>query len=95
MIVEVDGPHHFRNVSNWGDDICERQERDVYKMQCAVQNGMRVVRISQEDIWKEQDLWKERLQSAIEDGSSCIQWLSGDPTLYDRHKEYPILSKIV
>lgn len=87
VIVEVDGPHHFRNVANWGENLQERQERDVYKMQCAVQNGMRIVRISQEDVWEDRDFWKEKLQSAIEDASSVIHWLSRDPTLYDQHKE--------
>ena len=38
IIIELDGPHHFRQVSNWGN-YEENQKRDIYRMKCANENG--------------------------------------------------------
>lgn len=85
VIVEVDGAHHFRNVANWGDNLAERQRRDVYKMQRAVQNGFRVIRICQEDVWKAQDYWKLVLHRAVHTGDKSVMTLAQQPSLYDEH----------
>ena len=70
VIVEVDGPQHFRQVSNW----CSHEETyktDIYKEELAHKNGYRVVRISQEYVWyrqiaKNKTEWISKLVKAIE-----------------------------
>ena len=70
VIVEVDGPQHFRQVSNW----CSHEETyktDIYKEELAHKNGYRIVRISQEYVWyrqiaKNKTEWISKLVKAIE-----------------------------
>jgi very-short-patch-repair endonuclease len=56
IIIELDGPHHFRQVSNWGNFL-ENQKRDIYKMKCANENGFSVIRILQEDVFFDKYDW--------------------------------------
>lgn len=49
ILFEIDGPHHFRQVSNWTPPD-EVQARDQYKMECAKENGYSVIRLVQEDV---------------------------------------------
>ena len=70
LIVEVDGPQHFRQVSNWGS-YEETYKTDIYKEELAHKNGYRVVRISQEYVWyrqisKNKTEWISKLVKAIE-----------------------------
>ena len=70
LIVEVDGPQHFRQVSNWGS-YEETYKTDIYKEELAYKNGYRVVRISQEYVWyrqiaKNKTEWISKLVKAIE-----------------------------
>ncbi len=85
VIIEVDGPHHFQNVGSWGDNLIERQLRDVYKMQCAVQNGLRVIRICQADVWKNQTVWKQRLISDLIGTNRPVIMMANDSAIYDEH----------
>ena len=87
LIVEVDGPQHFRNVGNWGDNLLERQQRDVYKMACSVQAGLRLIRVFQPDVWADRDKWKLKLQVALEKITQTkIQMLANDESVYDEHR---------
>jgi very-short-patch-repair endonuclease len=51
LIIEMDGMQHFKQVSNW-DCPLKTQERDVFKMKKALEKGISIIRILQEDIWK-------------------------------------------
>ena len=64
IILELDGPQHFIQVSNWRDPVLQ-QERDMYKMECAINNGFHVIRILQTDVWYDKNNWGERLIDAI------------------------------
>lgn len=64
LLIEVDGPQHFRQISNWTSAV-ETQNRDIYKMQCANANGYTVIRIMQEDVWYDRNNWKEELGKVI------------------------------
>jgi len=83
-IIEVDGAQHFQNVLNWRDDLESRQQRDVYKMRCCIENGLRVVRVAQEDVWKHQSVWKGRLLAALQEKDKVLMLASCDKK-YDRH----------
>ena len=65
IIIEVDGQQHFDQVSTWKDPK-ETQERDFFKMNKALENNYKIIRISQEDIFRNKINWKELLLEAIE-----------------------------
>ena len=65
IIIELDGPHHFRQVSNWGN-YEENQKRDIYKMKCANENGFSVIRLLQEDVLFDKYDWLYELIKNID-----------------------------
>ena len=86
LIVEVDGRHHFATVKGWKSDPNAVRETDVHKMQCALSNGFKVIRLYQEEVWKYQDVWKLKLKEAIQSSMSVsIQCLSSRQNLYQQH----------
>tara|TARA_B100001778_G_scaffold307096_1_gene286874 strand:- start:807 stop:1901 length:1095 start_codon:yes stop_codon:yes gene_type:complete len=65
IIIELDGDQHIdREVSNWGS-LEEHQERDMYKMEKAINNGKHIIRILQRDVWNDKNDWKEKLKQEI------------------------------
>ncbi len=69
LIIELDGPQHFRQVSNWKGPVATRK-RDIYKMNQALLNGYSVIRILQKDVWQDKNNWEINLRSAIQDRRS-------------------------
>ena len=60
IIIELDGPQHFKQVSNWKS--CEfTHKRDINKMKMANRNGFCVIRILQEDVLHKKYKWKPEL----------------------------------
>lgn len=57
LIIELDGLQHFKKVGNWTHSGQPIMKRDVYKMRCANANGIRVIRILQEDVWENDESW--------------------------------------
>jgi very-short-patch-repair endonuclease len=66
IIIELDGPQHFRQVSNWSSPE-EQFENDKYKEKCANDNGYSVIRILQEDVFYDTYDWLNDLCNAIEE----------------------------
>ena len=64
LIIEIDGPQHYRQVSNWQSPEIT-QARDKYKTQKALENGYTVIRILQEDIFKNVVGWGNELVVTI------------------------------
>ena len=65
IIIELDGDQHIdREVSNWGS-LEEHQQRDMYKMEQAINNGKHIIRILQRDVWNDKNDWKEKLNQEI------------------------------
>ena len=83
-ILEIDGGQHFKQVSNWKSPE-ETQERDLYKMKCALENGYRIIRIFQEDIFNNVIDWKTLLENAINNDEKVV-FISKDPSLYENYK---------
>ena len=52
IIIELDGPHHFNQVSNWNSPEMN-QERDIYKMRKAIENGYSIIRLIQKSVIKD------------------------------------------
>ena len=71
IIIELDGPQHFaitRAFSNEGFDAgCER---DLLKEKWAVQQGLCVVRVLQEDVWSDRYDWQGWLLRSIDHARS-------------------------
>ena len=81
VIIELDGRQHFEHIPGWKTDLQQIQERDVYKMKCAIENDYRIIRICQEDVFSNTIEWKSRLEEAISSEQQVI-YISKDPELY-------------
>ena len=64
VIIELDGPQHFKQISNWQNHHIT-QQRDKFKMQCALEHNYSVIRIKQEDVWFDRIDWKTILHNSI------------------------------
>jgi very-short-patch-repair endonuclease/ribosome maturation factor RimP len=85
IIIEIDGPQHFKQVSNWKSPK-ETQKWDFYKMKCAIEHGYKIIRVFQEDIYYNNVDWKHLLQTAINDNNSHVTYISKNCNLYDDYK---------
>ena len=74
LIIELDGPQHFRQVSNWTPPE-ETQANDRIKEEKAMENGYHLLRLSQEDIFNDGYNWKEFL-------TDFIDGLEGKPSIH-------------
>ena len=66
IIIELDGPQHFQQVSNWCSPE-EQFENDIYKEKCANDNNYSVIRLLQEDVLNDTYDWLKDLCNAIEE----------------------------
>ena len=65
IIIELDGEQHFIQVAKWKTPEHNRK-RDLYKMKCANKNGFSVIRLLQDDVYKNRYDWLGELNSNIE-----------------------------
>jgi len=65
IIIELDGPQHFVQISNWASPE-ETHLNDVYKMKCANENGYSVIRLLQTDVFYDTYDWLKELRENIE-----------------------------
>ena len=73
VIIELDGPQHFVQISNWRTPE-EQSENDKYKEKCANENGFSVIRIIQGDVWNDKYEWlNELIQNIIKLTSDNIK----------------------
>lgn len=63
-IIEVDGPQHFVQISNWKAPEMQ-QYVDHYKMDAAIMHGYSVIRIIQDDVFRDLYDWWELLKSHL------------------------------
>jgi very-short-patch-repair endonuclease len=64
IIIELDGLQHLKQVWNWSSPE-KQQERDLFKMKCANDNGYSVIRILQEDVYYDNYDWLKELLDNI------------------------------
>jgi very-short-patch-repair endonuclease len=64
LLIEIDGPQHFRQISNWKDPKIA-QQIDTEKNKLAIENGYSIIRIIQEDIYYNKLDWKKILINNI------------------------------
>lgn len=89
ILIEVDGAQHFRQIKNWTSPQIQ-QERDVKKMQLAIENGFMVVRICEGDMHKASFDWRKMLEDVLynETPVALLAFLSDDAQLYDNLKSH-------
>lgn len=66
IILELDGAQHFVQVSSWASPE-KTNLVDNFKIQKATENGYSVIRVLQEDVWKDQNNWESQLLALIEE----------------------------
>jgi very-short-patch-repair endonuclease len=89
LIVELDGPQHFRQISNWNCHV-KTTEADVYKMQRAFTNGLSVLRLLQEEVADASESWlNENVKPCLTkyDSPQSILIVSEEnANIYDEHE---------
>ncbi len=65
IIVEQDGPQHFKQIGNWQSPEVTKIN-DIYKIKCANENGYSIIRILQKDIWHDRYDWLQELLGNID-----------------------------
>jgi hypothetical protein len=96
IILEIDGRQHFSQVSNWKSPEFNLQN-DIYKSNLAINNGYKIIRIFQEDVFNNKFNWQELLNKSIEilnNTDEYIIYLSTDNNLYNKHK-FELTKKIL
>jgi very-short-patch-repair endonuclease len=84
-IIELDGAHHFKQVSNWKSNLITVKE-DVFKMQKATERDYKIIRISQQDVFDNNVAWlEEHLLSEINSNDRNHMFISTIENLYDEH----------
>jgi very-short-patch-repair endonuclease len=69
VILELDGAQHFWNTLKYfSDDGCER---DLLKETWALQQGLCVIRVLQEDVWNDRLDWQGWILRSIEAAREC------------------------
>jgi very-short-patch-repair endonuclease len=64
IIIELDGEQHFTQVSNWTSPETQI-EKDKYKTECANKNGFSVIRLLQDDVFKDKFDWLNEIQTGV------------------------------
>ena len=64
LIIELDGDGHFKQISNWSSPEIN-QKNDKYKMKCANEHNYSVIRVLQDDVWRDKNEWKNKLKAVI------------------------------
>ena len=75
IIIELNGPPHFVQVSNWQNPETTR-EIDLYKMTQAKKNGYSVIRLLQNDVLNDKIQWHAKLKQHInEQDTPCVIYI--------------------
>lgn len=82
LIIELDGPQHFKQISNWQSPE-EIQKNDKYKMKCANENGYSIIRILQENVFNDKNDWKNKLKESIKEYDNPSNIFIGDKDIYN------------
>ena len=84
IIIELDGPQHFRQISNWqSPEVAVK--RDVIKMKYALTKGYTIIRLLQTDVWDDTNNWKiELIKNLVYNDNPHIIYLT-KTYIYSNH----------
>ena len=94
IIIELDGNQHFKKIGNWKDQQ-EIQEKDRYKMKCAINNGFSIIRLLQEDVLYNRIDWKQQLFKVLRLYESPVIILFDNDDVYKNHIDYELKSYVI
>lgn len=88
-LIEVDGDQHFRDISLWKTKFETIAINDAFKMKKALENGYSVVRLVQEEIYRNKWDWKTTLLDIVKSTRDIpdIIYLCHKKEIYDYHKK--------
>jgi very-short-patch-repair endonuclease len=85
LIIEVDGPQHFTQVSTW-KSCGENLQNDIQKMKTALSKGISVLRIYQPDIWSDKIDWKTCINENLYTRTTpLVTTVASNPEIYSNH----------
>ncbi len=87
LFIELDGDHHFRSVKEWKSCPIKNTLKDVIKMQLALKNGFRIIRLYQPEIQRKQLGWIEAVVAFL-NGNQSYQFVVSEnkKMIYQNHK---------
>jgi hypothetical protein len=65
IIIEIDGPQHYMQVSNWSDPR-HNQIRDKIKENLAIKEQINMIRLNQEDVLHDKNNWEKKFKDIID-----------------------------
>ena len=72
IIIEIDGDHHFYNKCYGRENnLKKRRSVDLFKENCANENGYKLFRLVQMEIYVNKYNWKKKLTELIEKDENC------------------------
>jgi hypothetical protein len=90
IIIELDGRQHFEYVSLFNNNVEDRQNIDFYKMFQAYKNNHSFIRIFQEDVFLDNNDWKNKLKKCIDKiikSNNIMSLYVDNGNLYDNYKK--------
>ena len=81
ILLELDGDHHFFQVSNWRSPLITH-EIDVFKMREALKHGFSIIRLYQPEVLKKSFLFSELEPHLIRYQSPVVKYIS-NTNVYD------------
>lgn len=82
IIIELDGLQHFEDITFFKSFAKDNQQNDAFKMQCALDNGFKVIRIYQPNVLSLDIDWEISLTEAINENNN-VYYLAEDTSIYD------------
>lgn len=86
LIIELDGPQHFQQISNWGSYL-DVQKRDIYKIKKCIENEYSIIHILQKDVFENLYDWKKKLEIMIKKYDTPEHIFISEGTEYEYHKK--------
>jgi very-short-patch-repair endonuclease len=86
LIIELDGGQHFLQVMNWKSPDIQRKN-DIYKMSKALENGISIIRLLQDDVWNDKNDWNNKLKNAIKIYEIPEVIYLSDNKIYELHQD--------
>lgn len=84
IIIEIDGPQHFRDIHNWR--CCKDQVKvDNYKSKLALDNGYTIIRILQDKFYRRPEFYYKEIKEQFYVRENPENVLLGKEALYKNH----------
>ena len=84
IIIELDGPQHFLQISNWRSPL-ENQQLDLFKMTRATEHGITVIRLLQEEVRNNIYDWQTVIRDLLVHYNTPSLVLIATDDIYHRH----------